>query len=350
MHDLVPPRPPRSPWQLAYNAAHRLRRSWWARRAQSLPRPVVSVGNLHLGGTGKTPLVAAIARHFRDQGVRVAILTRGYRRQGSGVVLVSTGDGPLVGPSRAGDEPVLLAGELPGVSVIVGESRLDAGRHALERLHPPPDLFLLDDGFSHLRLHRDLDLVALPAADPWGGGRLLPSGRLREPLAAIERADAVLLTGAAEDSEAEAHGTELAEHLQAYDFAGRGFSSRTVAGQPLLAGHRPVPAGATALLVTGIARPERFAATVEALGFRVADHLRFSDHHVYPEASLEKIRRMFHDCGAECVLTTAKDQVKLVGRLSLPVAEVPIEAEPETAFWTWLDSWWSNRPGLGEAA
>lgn len=348
MPDLTLPRPPRSPWQLAYNAAHRLRRSWWARRAQRLPRPVLSVGNLHLGGTGKTPLVAAIARHFRDQGVRVAILTRGYRRQSSGVVLVSTGDGPLVGPSRAGDEPVLLAGELPDVAVIVGERRFDAGRQALERLHPTPDLFLLDDGFSHLRLHRDLDLVALPAADPWGGGRLLPSGRLREPLAAIQRADAVLLTGAEENGEATASGAELAEHLQAYGFAGRGFISRTGATQPMLAGHRPVPAGARALLVTGIARPERFAATVEALGFQVADHLQFSDHHAYPDASLEKIRRLFHSCGAECVLTTAKDQVKLVGRLALPVAEVPIEAQPETAFWIWLDSWWSSRPDLGE--
>jgi len=309
----------------------------------------VSVGNLHLGGTGKTPLVVAIARHLRDRDLRVAILTRGYRRQSRGVVVVSTGDGPLLGPSRAGDEPVLLAGELPGVAVIVGASRFEAGRHALERLHPTPDLFLLDDGFSHLQLRRDLDLVALPAADPWGGGRLLPSGRLREPLAAIRRADAVLLTGVTDDVDGTACAAQLAEHLRMSGFSGPAFSSRTQAAQPMLAGHQPVATGAAALLVAGIARPERFSATVEALGFRVVDRLQFSDHHAYPEASLEKIRRAFQHSGADCVLTTAKDQVKLVGRLTLPIAEVPIEARPDAAFWAWLDTWWSAYPGPGES-
>ncbi|MGH9382375.1 MAG: tetraacyldisaccharide 4'-kinase, partial [Thermoanaerobaculia bacterium] len=186
----------RAPWQRLYAAAHRLRRRWYSSRAARLPRPVISVGNLHWGGTGKTPMVEALARRMRDRGLKVAILSRGYRSRGSGVRLVSDGGGPLLGPLVAGDEPVLLAGDLPGVAVVVGRDRFHAGLQALERIVPPPEVFLLDDGFSHLMLARDLDLLLFPEGDPFGGGRLPPSGRLREPLAASARADAVVLSGA----------------------------------------------------------------------------------------------------------------------------------------------------------
>ncbi|HSL81520.1 MAG TPA: tetraacyldisaccharide 4'-kinase, partial [Thermoanaerobaculia bacterium] len=162
------PPPPRSLWQRLYGAAHRARRRYWAGRAARLPRPVVSVGNLHWGGAGKTPLAAAVAAHLRDRpdaGLRVAVLSRGHGRSEPGRVrTVSTGEGPLLGPAAAGDEPVLLAGELPGVAVVVGADRHAAGRHALAHLDPPPDVFVLDDGFSHVRLARDVDLLAFPAA------------------------------------------------------------------------------------------------------------------------------------------------------------------------------------------
>ena len=141
--------PPRSwsPWQWLYAGGHRLRYAAMRRRARRLPRPVVSVGNLHWGGGGKTPLVAAIAAHLRDAGLTVAILTRGYGSKGDGVRVLSRGDGPLLGPKLAGDEPVLLAGQLPGVAIVVCPNRYRAGRHAMHRLDPAPDLFLLDDGF-----------------------------------------------------------------------------------------------------------------------------------------------------------------------------------------------------------
>ncbi|HEX6865064.1 MAG TPA: tetraacyldisaccharide 4'-kinase, partial [Thermoanaerobaculia bacterium] len=136
------PAVPASPWQLFYGGAHRLRQRWYSTRAQRLPRPVISVGNLHWGGSGKTPLTAALAAHLRDRGRAVCILSRGYKGQGEGVRVVSTGEGPLLGPLVAGDEPVLLAGALPGVSVVVGPERYRAGLQALERLPVPPDLFL----------------------------------------------------------------------------------------------------------------------------------------------------------------------------------------------------------------
>lgn len=334
------PTPSSSPWQLLYGGAHRLRSRWYRSRSRHLPRPVVSIGNLHWGGTGKTPLTAAVAAHLRDRGLAVCILSRGYASKGRGVRVVSTGEGPLLGPLLAGDEPVLLAGELPGVSVVVGPERFDAGMAALRRLPNPPDLFLLDDGFSHLGLARNLDVVAFPASDPYGGGRLLPTGRLREPLASIGRAHAVVLTGAASPDA----GRDLAESLRPYGFTGPGFASFTRPGRPRWIGESSgeLETDAKVFLVTAIARPERFVGSVRELGFEVAGELRFPDHHPYPAPSLNKIAEAFRSSGAAAVLTTAKDGVKLLGRLGVPLAELPVRAEPEAAFWAWLD-----RVGLG---
>jgi tetraacyldisaccharide 4'-kinase len=295
---------------------------------------VVSVGNLHWGGAGKTPLVAALAARLRDGGTRVAVLSRGYGRRGGESLVVSgwRQEAP-VGPERAGDEPALLAGELPGVAVVVGADRHRAGLVALARLEPPPDLFLLDDGFSHLALARDLDLLAFPAADPLAGGRLPPGGRLREPLAAAARADAALLTGFGADAEG---ARRLREALAAWGFSGPVFAAPTRAGTARLADGRPLPAGARVLLVSAIARPRSFRRAAEEAGFAVAGELSFRDHHRYPEASLRRIAGAFAGGGAEALLTTGKDRVKLAGRLALPLAELPIRAEPEDAFWNWL--------------
>ena len=328
------PSPSRSPWQLLYGGAHSLRRRWYRDHARTLPRPVISIGNLHWGGTGKTPLTAAVSAHLRDRGLAVCILSRGYGGQGKGVRVVSTGGGPLLGPRVAGDEPVLLAGELPGVGVVVGPDRWQAGQQALRRLDPVPDLFVLDDGFSHLALRRDLDLVALPTADPFGGGRLAPGGHLREPLAAIARASAVILTGPDASG-----GGALAEALRPYGFTGPGFASRTLPGRPRQIGGRrdELPAGLSVFLVSAVARPDSFTAVVRSLGYEIAGELRYPDHHAYPPASLEQIVAAWKTSGAATVLTTSKDRVKLLGRLDIPLAELPIQAQPEEAFWTWLD-------------
>ena len=342
------PPPAGSPWQRLYAAAHRLRGRWYHGRARRLPLPVISVGNLHWGGGGKTPLVAAVAGHLRQRGVMVCILSRGYGGGGHGVRVVSRGDGPLLGPGEAGDEPVLLAGELPGVAVVVGADRHRAGMEALARLRPAPDLFLLDDGFSHLALHRDLDLLAFPAADPFGGGRLWPGGRLREPLAASARADAALLTGAPAPGRTEGgaaaipgSGASLAAALRFYGFTGPGFACALRAGAAVLhgpAGIVPLAAGSRVLLVSAIARPEQFAAAVRKLDFAVMEELRFPDHHAFPAASLARIAARAAASGAAAVLVTSKDRVKLLGRLAAPLAELPVAAEPEPAFWDWLDA------------
>jgi tetraacyldisaccharide 4'-kinase len=338
----APPPPPVSPWQQIYGGLHGLRRRWYRTRAKRLPRPVVSIGNLHFGGTGKTPATAALAAHLRDRGLAVCILSRGYgsSKGGQGVRVVSTGSGPRLGPDVAGDEPVLLAGELPGVAVVVAPDRYAGGLHALEHLQPPPDLFLLDDGFSHLGLARDLDLLVFPAADPWAGGRLLPGGRLREPLGAVSRASAAILTGVAPEAIRGA-GDALAQALRPRGFTGPGFASVTCPGQPRRQDGAPLAPGEKVFLVSAVARPEGFATQVRKLGFEIAGELTFPDHHPYPAASLERIVKAYRASGAAAVLTTAKDRVKLQGRLDLPpaeIAELPIQAEPEPAFWTWLDA------------
>jgi len=346
---LVPPSAPRSPWQRLYGAAHRLRRARAAHGAERLPRPVVSVGNLHWGGGGKTPLTAAIAAHLCDAGLRVCILSRGYGGRHRGVHVVSDGwarrrepgragePAPANDPALVGDEPVLLATALPGVAVVVGAERAAAGRHALEHLAPPPDLFVLDDGFSHLALARDLDLLAFPVADPFAGGRLVPGGRLREPLGSARHADAVLLTGLSAPRCSPAAGRELAAALAPFGFRGPGFACSLVEGVPRRADGGGLAAATPVLLVSAIARPERFAASARRAGVAVAGELAFRDHHAYPPASLRRIARAAAAAGAEAVLTTAKDAVKLRGRLDLPLAELPVRAEPEPAFWSWLD-------------
>ena len=326
------PSSPRSPWQLFYGAVHKARWHWYARHSKRLPRPVISVGNLHWGGAGKTPTVAAIARHLKDRGQRVAILSRGYGRREKGVRVVSTGDGPMLGPLLAGDEPVLLAGELPGVAVVVGSDRSAAGRHALERLEPAPDIFVLDDGFSHLSLCRDIDLVVFPADDPLAGGRLLPGGRLREPLAAIERADAALLVGADKPA-----AQELGSVLRPFGFDGPTFACALSSEPPRLTQGESLAPGSRVLAVAAIARPERFVATVREAGFEITDVLTFADHHGFPDRSLKRIETAFRDSAVDAVITTTKDHVKLLGRLDLPLAQLPIQALPEDAFWTWLD-------------
>lgn len=364
------PRRPRSPWQRFYSRVHRWRREWWATRAARLPRPVISVGNLHWGGTGKTPLTLALAKHLRDAGKRVAVLSRGYKRHSRGIQLVSDGTGqggdrgrgqgrlqrPEPDPSFYGDEPVLIAREAPGVAVVVGEKRDEAGLRALESLDPPPDLFLLDDGFSHLRLARDLELLVFPVEDPFAGGRLLPSGRLREPLDASRRAHAVLLTGdpARGDVTPEA-ARRLAEALHPFGFRGLGFAAPARSGPPRTLDGRPLTCEARVLLVSAIARPERFHdAAIRAsqeVGFTIAAELRLADHDPYAEATLDRLRAELDRREATVVLTTSKDLVKLEGRLDRPLAELPLvcEPEPELFLWLgpWLDLWEAHPPGAG---
>jgi tetraacyldisaccharide 4'-kinase len=325
---------PRSPWQRLYGAVLASRRRRLSARAERLPVPVVSIGNLHWGGGGKTPFTIAVARRLAAEGRRVAILSRGYRRASRGALVVSRGVGPEVGVAAAGDEPFLMAIEAAGVAVVVGERRAEAGRLALA-LDPAPELLLLDDGFSHVALARDVDLLLFPAADPFAGARLAPGGRLREPLAAAAAADAVVLTGApAGDA---AGGAALAAALAPFGFAGPGFASATWSGPPAGAGDRPLAPGTRVVAAAAIARPAAFFAAARATGLDLVAEIALPDHDPFAGATVAVLERRARAAGAEALLVTAKDRAKLAGRTALPLAVLPIEARPEPAFWTWLD-------------
>ena len=346
---------PLSPWQRLYGWAHRRRQKYWAGRARSLPIPIVSVGNLHWGGGGKTPLVAALARHLAASGRRPVVLSRGWGRRDTASVQVVPPNN--VDVAMTGDEPALLARLLPTVPVVVGVDRHAAGQHALAHCTPRPDIAVLDDGFSHLRLRRDVDLLAFPAADPFAGARLWPGGRLREPLASVARADAALLTGAPDNERGSvATGAELAAALAPHGFRGPGFVSRTRSDPARTVLGAPVARGTRVLLVAAIARPATFVATAERQGLSIADTLFFPDHHPYPARSLERIVARARALGVDTVVITSKDAVKLVGRpewsaiarTTPPVlAELGVRAEPEPAFWSWLDRQLEARWPLG---
>ncbi len=302
--------------------------------SHDLGLPVVSVGNLTLGGSGKTPFVEFLARRFRFEGLRPAILSRGYGRSSRGVVVVSRGEGPLVTPEEGGDEPVELSRRLPGVVVVVARRRADAARAAREI---GADLFVLDDGYQHLAVRRDADLLLLDAADPFGGGRFPPRGRLREPLSALGRADAVVFTRAAAGLPTEASLRTLAR----WNPRAPVFTARIrAAGLRDLEG-APVDAGALAdrrlLAVCGVARPSTFAASLAELDLSAQETLAFRDHHRYTDRDLERIRRAALRTDSAFLVTTEKDAVKLAGRVSLPAVAVRLGVEVlEEGFFAFL--------------
>lgn len=289
-----------------YGRVTGLRRAWYARdpeRTRCLERPVISVGNLAVGGSGKTPFVATLARLLAGAGERPSVLSRGYRRRepADGVVVVSDSARVLATAAQAGDEPYLLARALPGVPVLVSPDRFLAGRLA-ERTFGC-SVHLLDDGFQHVQLARDVDLLIVARRDL--DARLLPFGTLREPLSAARVADALLVPGAEEDKDAvrERLGVETAFRITMRYDAPRCIDPF---GTPL-----PEPYGRRAVAFAGIARPHRFFDALRELGFDVVRELAFRDHHWFTSSDVEAIRRAAAGAGANAVITTEKDAVRL---------------------------------------
>jgi len=296
------------------------RRGWM--RRERLDVPVISVGNLTFGGTGKTPTVIALARDLVRMGRRPAVLTRGYKRLDDGQVVV-VGPDPRQTAAEVGDEPLEMARRLPGVPVIVDTNRARGGAEAQRQ---GADVVLLDDGFQHLRLDRDLDLVLIDSGDPWGGGRLPPLGRLREPLNALVRADAVLVTKVPTQwrpvvAEIESVLDRLAPRLQV--FVSRMRPSRVhVPGD----GWREpeVLSGQRVMAFAALGRPDGFATTLTEAGAEVAVTRWFPDHHAYTDQELSELVEQATAASAVPV-TTAKDAVKLPSDAGVWVVEAVVE-------------------------
>lgn len=286
-------------------------RGW--KRQSRLPCHVVSVGNMTVGGTGKTPMVILLTEWLQAQGQRVAILSRGYKRESRAAhVLVSDGQRVLVGPAEAGDEPYLIANRCPGAIVAVGADRAAVGRWLLDRW--PVDWIVLDDAFQHRALYRDLDVVLVDAMDATGLDALLPAGRLREPLAGLRRAAAVVITRA--DSERDVAAVRarlqavLAENPVQAEVIFRPDEVVSVTTGVRHAADWCV--GKKAWLVSGIGNSESFRRLAMANGLQVLGETAFADHHAYRSEDLDRIRAQAKRSNAEIVLTTEKDAGKLV--------------------------------------
>lgn len=272
-------------------------------RSHRLPVPVISVGNIVLGGTGKTPMVAWLARYLVGRGMRVAVLSRGYGGSAEGELrIVCDGKTMLSTPEEAGDEPCLLAQKVPGLMVVTGADRYRAGLLALAELKP--EIFILDDGFQHLRLERDLNILLLDATRPFANGRTIPAGFLREPVDAAERADLVVYTRCAAG--------ERPDHLPGIPGCR---SSHTLSGlAPLGGGGGTGFEAAKAARVTafsGIADPAAFFDLLEQEGVRLTATLAFPDHTSYGEEEIAAICRLKVASRSTILITTEKDAVKL---------------------------------------
>ncbi len=301
-----------APLSLLYGAAVRLHVATALRgKRKSLPGFVVSIGNLTTGGTGKTPAVHMLAEWACAQGFRVAVLSRGYGgRHRKGVLEVSDGETVFAGPEDAGDEPFLLAKKLRGIPVLTAKDRYSAG--LLARRKHDSNFFILDDGFQHLTLKRDLDMVLLDAATPFGNGHLLPRGPLREPKSHLKRADAFIITrshGPTGDGEIMAFCRKKFPHKPLFRSAhqpktvvfphsGKIFSSEHLKGMGVVA-------------FAGIARPDVFKRTLTELGAEIRLFRRFRDHHTFTNQDILDLVRQKEALGADCLITTEKDWVRV---------------------------------------
>lgn len=309
----LPPRLLLQPLTLLWLAGGALRAHWQLARRQRLKTPVVSVGGIGMGGSGKTPFVLWLAGQVKERGQTPVVLTRGYRRRSpEPVTLLAPGE--RASADVTGDEAqIYLRSGVAGVGI--GADRAYVGRRMEERFHP--GVFLLDDGFQHRRLARAMDIVLIDALDPFAGGALPPAGRLREPLAALARADVLVITRAASGRAF----AGLKAELKRWNPRAPILSCRTVplawidaaSGQE---SHPPFPRVAA---FCGLANPASFWETLDESGLETLSRREFADHHGYTRAEIEDLEQAAREAGAEALVTTEKDLANLPVRPALPL-------------------------------
>jgi tetraacyldisaccharide 4'-kinase len=291
-----------NPLAILFGLGVRIRNGLYDRgvlRPRRLAGPVVSVGNLSVGGSGKTPFVLLLGELLKQRGTKFDILSRGYGRQSKGVRIVD----PAGSPREFGDEPLLLARRL-GVPVIVGEDRYQAGLASEQKFGP--QLHLLDDGFQHRALARDFDIVLVTPED--GRDRLLPDGRLREPLSSLARADAVVLTGGATADRLPLSGNLVWR-------AKRGILPQNIPEKPIV--------------FCGIAQPKNFLLQLRTAGIEPVAEAFYRDHHAYSEQDIRDLIKLREQSDAGGFVTTEKDAINLGDHLAAlqPIAVVPVKME-----------------------
>lgn len=318
---------------LPYGAAVELRNRLYDQetlRQERLPCPVISVGNLTVGGTGKTPTVIFIANILRKRGYRPAVLSRGYGgHAGASVNVVSDGNRILLEWRDAGDEPILIAGAAPGVPVLTGSKRLLTGRAAIAGFGA--DVLILDDAFQHRSLFRNLDILLADARRPFGNGFILPRGPLREMPETLRRAHLILRTGVEGEPVDPLPGAAGLPTFQGIRRplglveagTGRVFPPAELKGQRVSA-------------FSGIGRPEAFRESLTALGAEIVSFRAFPDHHPYTRIDIDALQRLARESRATLIVTTEKDAVRLADHpdflRELTLLRIGMEISPAEPF------------------
>ena len=313
-----------------YGAGLSIRRKLFHARilkVRSLPCQVISIGNLTVGGTGKTPLTIYVADLLRGLGCRVAVISRGYQGRKEKVGgIVSDGRNMRMGPADAGDEPYLMSLKLDGIPVLVGRDRYRVGKLAIRTFSP--DIIVLDDAFQHVQIDRDLDLLLLDATRPFGNGHLLPRGVLREPLDQAVRSDAVILTRSYNGMSScdQKYFDALSKDKSVFrcqHVPDKLLGSKSL---PWVAhGYRPDTYGLNTLrgkrvfAFSGIAGNEDFVAMVKNQGCQITGTCRFPDHHIYTDSELANIYDQAKQQHVDYMVTTEKDYVRIAHRITWPV-------------------------------
>lgn len=311
------------------------------KKRYSLPCSVISVGNITVGGTGKTPMVIYLARLIKKQGHQPVVVSRGYGGTLSGEGgIVSDGKSLLMSSDQSGDEPYLIAEKLleDSVPVVIGSQRYEAGMEAVSAFNP--DVVILDDGFQHMKLKRDLDILLFDAKNPLGNGSLLPRGTLREPVTAAARADLFVLTRVENGKEASAlqhFRQSVSENLMAEKLSETPVF--TSAHKPSVIGRiepglsepictDDVDRNSVVYAFSGIAKNHEFRKTVTEMGFRIAGYAEFEDHYCYSDKDCSELAASAKRKGATALITTEKDQVKLREfNLDLPLIIIGVEID-----------------------
>ncbi|MBC8323541.1 MAG: tetraacyldisaccharide 4'-kinase [Candidatus Marinimicrobia bacterium] len=292
--------------------------------SRKLPCKVVSVGNLSVGGTGKTPFVLFLANALKTKGLNVAVLSRGYKRKSTGTHIVSDGNTLKSDLHTSGDEPFMLANKLQDIPVVVDENRYRGGQFICNEYKP--DVIILDDAFQHRRVFRDVDIVLINSNHR--RPKLLPYGLLREPLRNIKRADAVIFTKANLTPPDEKLVNSVSNYCR-FTMESNLMPNTQLIGldgsiKPVSDLNGPVVA------VSGVGDPDSFEVILEEAGLDYVHHFRHDDHADYSETDLEVIREVFLAAEAQAIITTEKDLAKLLELKNLPVYALPVSVSLNT--------------------
>lgn len=347
-----------------YGGAVKLRRIFYKNGiliSKRLSCPIISIGNITVGGTGKTPMAIYVAQVVKNLGYKVAIISRGYKGKAEKLGgIVSDGKVLLMTPEIAGDEPYLMANKLKDVPVIVGKNRFNAGRLAIEKFDP--DVIVLDDGFQHLMLQRDLDMVLLDYHRPLGNGHLLPRGVMREPVSALLYADAIILTKSDTMNDSKTsplikklHSNKKRKpvyrsfhHPYVYKIMNREKITVEQNMHEAVRQNSDCIKGRTVFAFSGLADNHGFLRTLESFKCHVSGFMEFPDHHPYSDTDLKSISAAAKKSMSECIITTEKDYVRFVHKIDwrddLFIVGIEIDfGDDKKRFNTLIEKWIIDR-------